>query len=39
MLGYVALARGHLRAHERREDFPLVLRQLKLIAAAASGRL
>jgi 15-cis-phytoene synthase len=38
-VGYVALARRYLRAHERRtEPPPLLLRQLRLIAAAVTGR-
>jgi 15-cis-phytoene synthase len=39
-LGYVALAGGYLRALERgRADTPLLQRQLRLIAASATGRL
>lgn len=39
-LGYVALARGYFRALERAHtDTPLLQRQLRLIAASATGRL
>jgi phytoene synthase len=39
-LGYVALTRGYLRALERGETSrSLLLRQVKLVAASASGRL
>lgn len=39
-LGYVALTRGYLRALERGETSrPLLLRQVKLVVASASGRL
>jgi phytoene synthase len=39
-LGYVALARDYLRAHDKGAGAPLLFtRQLKLIAAAATGRL
>lgn len=38
-VGYVALTPGYLRAHLRQRPAPpLLLRQLKLIAAAATGR-
>jgi phytoene synthase len=38
--GYVALASSYLRAHAHgREATPLLLRQLRLIAASATGRL
>ena len=39
-IGYVALTPGYLRALERGETArPLILRQVKLIAASAAGRL
>jgi phytoene synthase len=39
-VGYVVLARGYMRALERqRESVPLLLRQFRLTAAAATGRL
>ena len=39
-LGYVALTPGYLRALERGEtDRPLIFRQVKLIAASATGRI
>jgi len=39
-VGYLALTPGYLRALERGETTqPLILRQVKLIAASARGRL
>ena len=39
-IGYVALAAGYLRAQAQRREAPaLLLRQLKLIGAAATGRI